>query len=111
MRNNLFRTMALLAALALTLTLSVSAETTTKELNLYSPAKVGSTQLEVGTYKMKIDGNKVTIHQGKKMLAETNGEFVERDAKSDANAVVVNGQGQITEIRFAGSKRVLVLNN
>ena len=95
MRINLFRSMALLAALALTLSVS-AATTTTKELNLYTPAKVGSTQLEVGTYKMKIDGNKVTIHQGKKMLAETTGEFVEREKKQDNNAVVVNGAGQIT---------------
>ncbi len=107
--NRLYRSIALLAALALTL--SVSAATTTKELNLLTPAKVGSTQLQVGQYKMKIDGNKVTIHQGKKILAETTGEFVEREQKQEYNAVVVNREGQITEIRFAGSRRVLLLNN
>ena len=93
----------------LAFTLPVSANTITKSVDLLVPAKVGRTQLTVGNYKIHIDGNKVTVKQGKKIIAETTGEFVEREKKQSNNSVIVGPDGALEEVRFAGDKRVLVL--
>ncbi|MBI3406335.1 MAG: hypothetical protein HY046_12850 [Acidobacteria bacterium] len=95
----------------LALTLPALAEPVAKSINLLVPAKVGRTQLDVGQYKILIDGEKVTVKQGNKVIAETTGEFVERPTKQTNNSVLVGGSGQLQEVRFAGEKRVLILNN
>ncbi len=104
-----FRCAVILAALALTL--PVAADPVSKSIDLLVSAKVGRTQLDVGQYKIVVDGTKVTVKQGKKTVAETTGEFVERPEKQRNNSVLVGAAGQIQEIRFAGDRRVLVLNN
>lgn len=108
--NVVFRCAIIILA-ALALVLPVAAEPVSKSLALLVPAKVGRTQLDVGQYKIIIDGNKVTVKQGRNIIAEATGEFVERPAKQERNAVLVGRTGQIQEIRFAGDKRVLVLND
>jgi hypothetical protein len=99
----------ILAALAWTL--PVGAHPVSKSIDLFVPAKIGRTQLDVGQYKIIIDATRVTVKQGKKVIAETTGEFVERTTRQTNNAVLVSRTGQIEEIRFAGDKRVLVLHN
>lgn len=96
---------------ALALTLPVAADPVSKSIDLLVPAKIGRTQLDVGQYKIIIDGNKITVKQGKKVLAETTGEFVERPTKQSNNAIVVGNNGELQEVRFAGDKRVLIINN
>ena len=95
----------------LVLALPALADPVAKSIDLLVPAKIGRTQLDVGTYKIFIDGSKVTVKQGKNVIVETTGEFVERATKQTHNAVLVGGSGQLQEVRFAGDKRVLVLNN
>jgi len=102
---------AILAVLALVAPAFAAPDPVAKSISLLVPAKVGRTQLDVGDYKILVDGTKVTIKQGKKVIAETTGEFVERPTKQSNNSVVVGGNGEIQEVRFAGDKRVLVLNN
>lgn len=95
----------------LAVALPVNADPVAKSIDLRVPAKIGRTQLDVGTYKILIDGTKVTVKQNNKVIAETTGEFVERPKKQENNAVVVSRTGQLEEVRFQGDKRVLVLNN
>lgn len=103
------RSAVVLAALAFAY--PANAEPVSKPLKLYVPAKVGRTQLNVGVYRIVIDGDKVTVQQGKKIIAETTGEFVERPTKAAGNAVVVGWNGELQEVRFAGVKHVLILHN
>ena len=95
----------------LALALAVGAEPVSKPLKLITPAKVGRTQLAVGDYKILIDGEKVTVKQGKKIIAETTGEFVQRAVRETNNSVVVGSNGELQEVRFEGEKRVLILHN
>ena len=98
------------AVAVLALAIPALAKPITKDLNLLVPAKVGSTQLEVGKYRVSVDGDKVTIWQGKKVVLETTGQFEEREARQPHNAVLIGHTGQVKEIRFAGDKRVLVIS-
>jgi len=100
---------AILAVLALAI--PVHADPVAKSIDLLVPAKIGRTQLDVGNYKILIDGTKVTVKQGKKIIAETTGEFVERPTKQSNNAVLVGRDGQLQEVRFQGERRVLILSN
>lgn len=102
---------AILVVLAVAAPAFATPDPVAKSISLLVPAKIGRTQLDVGTYKILIDGSKVTVKQGKTIIAETTGEFVERSTKQSNNAVVVGGNGEIQEVRFAGEKRVLVLSN
>ena len=106
--TSLVRFVAIVAVLALAI--PVVAKPITKDLNLLVPAKIGSTQLEVGKYRLSVDGDKVTIWQGKKAVLETAGQFEEREARQPHNALLISRNGQVKEIRFAGSKRVLVIS-
>lgn len=96
---------------ALAFNFPVNAEPVSKPLKLSSPAKVGRTHLDVGDYRILIDGDKITVKQGKKIIAETTGEFVERPTKETNNTVVVGSNGELQEVWFAGEKRVLILHN
>ncbi len=102
---------AILAVLALATPIFATPDPVAKSISLLVPAKIGRTQLDVGNYKIVVDGSKVTVKQGKTVIAETTGEFVERPTKQSNNAVVVGGNGEIQEVRFAGEKRVLIFSN
>ncbi len=43
------------------------------------------------------------------MIAEAEGRWEDRDAKSEYNGVVSNADGKVIELRFQGKKNVFVL--
>lgn len=104
--NSLVRTAALLGALCLAV--PVFAKPLVKTLSISQPAKIGQVTLKAGEYNFSIDGNKVTVQRGKDQLAQSEGRWEERSTKSDYDAVLVNSEGQVKEVRFAGQKRVFV---
>lgn len=106
--NTLVRTAALLGAFCLAV--PVFAKPLVKTLSISQPAKIGQVTLKAGEYRFSIDGNKVTVQRGKDQLAQTEGRWEDRSAKSDYDAVLVNSEGQVKEVRFAGQKRVFVFN-
>jgi hypothetical protein len=109
MKNrSLLASFALCGALAIATPLFAKPMSTTVPLN--RTAKVGQTQLKAGEYQFKIDGNHLTILQGRNELAQAEGRWEDRDKKSDYNTVVTNGDGSLLELRFAGKKSVFVLN-
>jgi hypothetical protein len=107
--NTLVRTAALLGALCLSV--PVFAKPIVKTLSISQPAKVGQVTLKAGEYKFSIDGNKVTVQRGKDQLAQSEGRWEDRSTKSDYDAVLMNADGQVKEIRFYGQKRVFVFND
>jgi hypothetical protein len=98
---------ALLAVIALVL--PAVAKPTTRNITFNSPAKIGSTLLEVGEYKLVVDGEQVTVRKGREVVAEARGRWEERDSKFHRNTLVVDANKQVREIRFAGKSQVLIL--
>ncbi len=105
--KSLVRIVALLAVAALAV--PVMAKPISKTLNISRPTKVGSSTLQVGEYRLLIDGTKVTVQKDGKVVAEAQGRLEQRDAKAHYNSVLLGPDGQVQEVRFAGDNRVLVL--
>lgn len=95
---------------ALAMTVPVFAKPITKTINISQAAKLGQASLQAGEYQLSIDGNKATVHKGKNTVAESEGRWEERSAKSEYSSVLVGENGQVKEVRFAGEKRVFVFN-
>jgi hypothetical protein len=81
-----------------------------KTVTFGESVKVGSTQLAPGDYKVLVDGNNVTIEQGKQVVAQTQGRMEQHDQKYDTTAVVTASNGEIQEIDFGGQNQDLVLS-
>jgi hypothetical protein len=109
MRTKLLARLLVLLAVA-ALAIPVLAKPVSKSLTLMEPAKIGSTQLSVGDYRLLIDGNKVTVQQNNKVVAEVEGRWEERTQKPKYNSLLVGPNREVQEIRFAGDRRVLVLS-
>jgi len=106
--NSLFRSVALLAALALVV--PAFAKPITKTINISQAAKVGKVDLQAGEYRLLIDGNKVTVQKGRQMVAASEGRWEDRQTKSAYDSVLLGENGQVQEVRFAGQNRVFVFN-
>jgi hypothetical protein len=107
MIKSLVRIVAVLAIVALTL--PALAKPVSKPLKITQPAKVGSTQLTAGEYRLLVDGDKATIQKGKQVVATVTCRWENRGQKSEYDALVIGSNGDLQEVRFAGDARVLVL--
>jgi hypothetical protein len=107
-RNSIYRTAGLLVALAIAVPLL--AKPFTKTISISQSAKFGTASVQAGEYLLSINGNKATVQKGKDTVAVSEGRWEERDAKSQYTSIVVDGDGQVREVRFAGEKKVFVFN-
>jgi hypothetical protein len=105
---SMYRIAALFVALAMVV--PVFAKPFTKTISISQAAKFGTASVQAGEYQLSIDGNKATVQKGKNTLAVSEGRWEERDAKSQYTSIVVGGDGQVREVRFAGEKKVFVFN-
>lgn len=105
--KSLLANLALCGALAIAVPLFAKPMSTT--LPLTHNVKVGQTEVQAGDYRFLIDGNHLTVMNGKKLVAEAEGRWEDRDSKSLYNAVVSNSEGKLIELRFEGKKSVFVL--
>jgi plastocyanin domain-containing protein len=94
---------------ALAVAVPVFAKPMSANLPLSHNVKIGQTEVKAGDYRFLIDGNHLTILNGKKQVAEAEGRWEERDSKAQYDSVVSNGDGRVTELRFEGKKSVFVL--
>jgi hypothetical protein len=106
--NSILRSVALAVALACTVPLL--AKPISKTINIAQSAKIGKADLQAGEYRLLIDGNKATVQKGRQVLAETEGRWEDRSAKSPSDAVLIGENGQVKEVRFSGQTRVFVFN-
>jgi hypothetical protein len=106
------KTQSLLANLVLAGALAVAVPVFAKPMSTNVPishdVKVGQTEVKAGDYRFVIDGNHLTIMNGKKVVAEADGRWEERNTKS-AYSSVVSDSGRVTELRFEGKTSVFVL--
>lgn len=104
---------SLLANLALFGALAIAVPTFAKPMSTNVPithdVKIGQTELKAGDYRFLIDGNHLTILNGKKQVAEADGRWEDRDSKSEYTSIVSNAEGKVIELRFEGKKSVFVL--
>jgi hypothetical protein len=106
--NSFVRCLALLAAIALAV--PVFAKPFAKTISVQQSAKVGKTQLQAGEYRLLIDGNKATVERGRQVVAESEGRWEDRSAKSPYDSLLIGEDGQVKEARFAGQSRVFVFS-
>ena len=109
MKNSFFfRCIALLAAI--TLAVPAFAKPFSKNINLAQNAKLGKAELRAGEYRLLIDGNKATVRKDGKVIAESEGRWEDRSAKSSYDSVLISENGQVKEVRFSGQSRVFVFS-
>jgi len=106
--NSLVRSLALLAAIVVAA--PVFAKPVNKTINIPQAAKLGKADLKAGEYRLSIDGTKATVQRGKQVVAESDGRWEERELRSDYDAVLLDENGQVKEVRFSGQKRVFVFS-
>jgi hypothetical protein len=109
MKNNtLVRSLALAAALALTV--PVFAKPVAKSLAVPHNVKFGKVDVKAGDYRAMIDDNHITLLNGKKVIAESAGRWEDRSQKSPYTVIVSNEDGRVLELRFEGKAQVFVLS-
>jgi len=106
--NSFFRTIALLAAIALAV--PAFAKPFSKTINIAQAAKLGKSELKAGEYRLQIEGTKATVQRGKEVVAESEGRWEDRSTKSNYDSVLLSETGQVKEVRFAGQTRVFVFS-
>jgi hypothetical protein len=106
--NSILRSVALAAALVSTVPLL--GKPFAKNINISQSAKLGKADLQAGTYRLKIDGNKATVQKGNQVVTETEGRWEDRATKSLNDSVLIGEDGQVKEVRFAGKTRVFVFS-
>ena len=106
--NLLLRSLALLAAIALAV--PAFAKPYTKTISIAHNAKLGKADLVAGEYRLQIDGNKATVQKGRQVVAESEGRWEDRSAKSVYDSLLIGEDGQVKEVRFAGQTRVFVFS-
>lgn len=106
--NSILRSLVLLAVVALAV--PVFAKPVSKTININQAATLGSAKLDAGEYRLLIDGNKATVQKGKSVVAQSEGRWEDRDTKSIYDAVLLNDAGKVSEVRFAGQKKVFVFS-
>ncbi|HEY6946465.1 MAG TPA: hypothetical protein VI431_15100 [Candidatus Acidoferrum sp.] len=107
-KSSFFRSIALLAVIALAI--PVFAKPFSKNINLNQGAKIGKVELQAGEYRLLIDGNKATVQKGGKVVAESEGRWEDRSAKSSYDSLLISENGQVKEVRFSGQSRVFVFS-
>ena len=106
--KSLVRSMVLFSAVALG-SVAVFAKPVTKSIPVNHKVVVGTSDLKEGEYRFVIDNNHLTIMNGKKTMAESDGKWEDRDSKSEYTGIVSKADGKVVELRFAGQKSVFVL--
>jgi hypothetical protein len=106
--NSFVRSLALLAAIAVAV--PAFAKPFSKTITIAQAAKLGKADLKAGEYRLLIDGNKATVQKGKAVVAESDGRWEDRSAKSPYDSILLSENGQVKEVRFAGQTRVFVFS-
>jgi hypothetical protein len=96
-------------AAALVFSTSLFAKPMAKSLTVTHPVHFGQSDVKVGDYRATIDGNHVTLRNGKKVVAEADGRWEDRDSKSEYDAIVADKDGRVLELRFSGQKSAFVI--
>ena len=93
--------------------LGIATAASSYHVKIADPTWVGTTELKPGEYDVKVDGDKVTFKQGKKVITvaakvETN---VSKFADTQMNIKTENGQAKLKELDLGGTKSKIMLTD
>ena len=106
-------------ALAILLTASLwAAAASSHTLSFRTPVQLNGSEMKPGFYEVQWVSHSpeatVTFRRNGQVIATAAGKWVERESKSPADSVVysnnTDGTHTLKELRFGGSKRVLVFD-
>lgn len=103
------RNLVLLAAVAIAV--PAFAKPMNKSLPLNHEVHLGKYDVKAGDYNVLIDGNHLTLKKNNKVVAEADGRWEERNAKSTYTEILSDNDGKVLELRFAGNKSAFVLTD
>ena len=106
--NSFVRSLALVAAIALAV--PAFAKPFAKTISITHSAKLVKSELQAVQYRLQIYCNKATVQKGRQVVAESEGRWEDRSAKSDYDSLLISENGQVKEVRFAGQTRVFVFS-
>lgn len=109
--NRLLPSLALLASMGMLVPTWAAEEHINKTITVADTVTVGSTQLKPGDYRVKVDGDKVTIELHNKVVATAEGKWEPRNERFESTAIIYDANHQVQEIRFSGQKDALVLTS
>lgn len=102
------RWFAILSTFAFVFTLPVLAKSEKKvTLTILNPVKLGSAQLNPGDYTVVVDGDKLTVEQGKKVVANVAGRWEDEKTKAQATEYE-SSSGSVTKLYFGGEARAFI---
>ncbi len=107
--NSFFRSIALLAAIALAM--PAFAKPFAKTISLTQTAKFGKAQLQAGEYRLEIEGNKATVQKGREVVAQSEGRWEERSSKSNYDSLLLDENGRVKEVRLPARPASLFSTN
>jgi hypothetical protein len=108
-RKSWLPSLVLLAAAAVAV--PAFAKPLSKSLPLNHAVHVGKYDVSAGDYNVLIDGNHMTLKKNSKVVAEADGRWEDRNAKSEYTEILSDSDGKVLELRFAGNKSAFVLSN
>jgi hypothetical protein len=108
LRPRIFSFLGVLAV-ALSVTAAASASPTTKHITIVHDVLVGDTKISAGNYQLLIDEGRVTVEQGKRVVAQAPAHWEERDETPVYDSVLYADGYHVVEIRFARHRDVLVI--
>jgi hypothetical protein len=107
--------MSILAALMLAMPVAAHAsaatenvKATTTTIKLQSPTSLSGKALKAGTYRITMDGAKLTVERDGKVVAEAAALWKDEPGKAAYSSVVKDDSG-IREIHFRGKTRYIAI--
>lgn len=93
--------------------LGIATAASNYHIRIADPTWVGGTELKPGEYDVKVDGDKITFKQGKKVI-ETSAKVDTNAAKFADTQILVkteNGQAKLKEVDLGGTSSKIVFGD
>jgi uncharacterized protein (UPF0333 family) len=85
-------------------------KTTRATMDIFNQTSLGGKEIKPGTYTVIVDGDKLTMQQGGKVVAEAPIQWKDETTKSRNSNIVTVGD-HVTEIHFGGKMRYVEVSD
>jgi hypothetical protein len=93
--------------------LGIATAASTYHVKIADPTWIGTTELKPGEYEVKVDGEKITFKQGKKVIEVSAKVETSASKFSDTQMDIKteNGQAKLKELDLGGTKSKIMLTD
>jgi hypothetical protein len=93
--------------------LGIATAASTYHVKIADPTWIGTTELKPGEYEVKVDGDKITFKQGKKVIEVSAKVETSASKFSDTQMDIKteNGQAKLKELDLGGTKSKIMLTD